>query len=253
MGQNYSGTEPLDVICLVTPELLSKEDEYVKAINQENLKISFRCSDKWLETYGDMSSSPMPGLKEWSDLHPYISVSANHRVFLGSVCSEFDKAIYFDADTMFFRSPQPMIDYPVINGIVALQEFSDLAKLLYGTMDIPYFNNGVFITDLNWWRENRVEEKLLDWQKTNGITHCPEQDAMNAVLHKFWQPAPVSFNTFNFLIDTNADFKFKNRSPIIVHFVGPSKPWVSGQNGSYCIEWRLAYRSITGKDMATIL
>lgn len=215
IGVNYTGTDILDIVCLVPSTLHARHDEYVRLVNQPNINIVFRTSDRFTD------------LANAGDLHAsgYISAHCNHRIFLGSVLPEYDIAIYIDPDTLTMRDIDPLINFPIRNGLTALQEFSELPKQVFNDEDRPYFNNGVFIADLNFWREFDAENKMVNWIANAGPTPCPEQDAMNAVFIDYWAPMPPTFNFFNYKIWTDGQFELVITNPIVVHFLGDSKPW----------------------------
>ena len=229
LGENSQ--DKIDLVCLVPPSLMHRQDEYANAIGQKNLNISFRCDQRFVDTYDDDMQSG------------YITISCNHRIFIASICQEYSKAIYFDPDTIILRDLSPIINYKFNTIISALQEFSDMNVNTFNNPDRPYFNNGVFIVNLDKWRDNDIESKLLGWQHVHGITSCPEQDAMNAILVNDWTPMPVSFNAFAYLYQVNQVFASQNSNPMIVHFVGPDKPWNSPE-GKYRDVWLNKFNSI---------
>ena len=207
----------LDVICLVPDSLKSREQEFKSIVAQPHLNIKFRTYDKFSEVEAR-------GLD--SDLG-YLTASCNHRLYMSSVCFEYDRAFYFDPDTLFLRDIDPILNFPLRNNFMAVVEYSNSQYILHGTRDIPYFNNGVFLTSLEFWRSNGIEQKFIDWQTEHGMTTYPEQDTMNDVLIDYWSPLPVSFNTYHWQLLHDPVFYDDNSDPLIIHFAGPkSKPWV---------------------------
>lgn len=238
LSDNYHGAEKLDVICLVSPDILDMQDEYVKDLNANNLNVSFRCSPKFLQMIEDGNAHSSM----------YISSHCNHRIFLGSTLPDYDKAIYLDSDIVVLRDISTLLNYPMRNKLMAIVEYNSMNVLTFADADRPYFNNGVFIADLNYWRESNAEEKMNEFTKKYGPTTCPEQDAMNYVFIDVWSPLPFAFNSFHYWLAGMPEFAKYNTNPMIVHFVGPDKPWLEGNNSTeWEKKWQLAYISLTGK------
>lgn len=242
LSHNYRGQERLKVICLVSPDILNTLDEYVNKLNAPNLDIEFRCSDKFVE------------MLESGHAHPFNHVTShcNHRIFLGSLLNDYDKAIYIDSDIVVCRDIAPLLNFPMRNKLMAMVEYNSMNMITFGDRDRPYFNNGVFIADLNYWRESNAEDVMVKFAEENGPTMCPEQDAMNYAFIDVWSPLPFSFNTFHYWMHSMPIIAANNPDPIIVHFVGEHKPWhgngTEWQNGTqWETTWHMHYASIFGR------
>lgn len=240
LSENYSGMPNLDVVCLVPPEVLAKEEWYKDRLNAHNLNIQFRCSDKFLKML-DNGNAHESG---------YISSHCNHRIFLGSILPDFDKAIYIDPDTIILRNIFPILNYPMRNKLLAALEYSSMnVKSFYDT-DRPYFNNGVFIADLKYWRDSNAEDRMDKFTKDYGPTLCPEQDAMNHAFIDVWSPLPFSFNSFHTYMESMEHLAKENDNPLIVHFVGPSKPWINRfRNTKWERAWHECYTRLFGESL----
>jgi lipopolysaccharide biosynthesis glycosyltransferase len=230
-GMNYHGKDILDVICLVPPEILGKGEDYSERINQKNLNIIFKTSNSYLKLRQDRLS------------HPYHNTgdNCNHRIFLGSTCLEYDVAVYIDPDTITLRNVDNLINYPLRNKLSALVEYTDVNRISFNDQDRPYFNNGVFVADLGWWRDSLAEEKMVEWIKENGPTTFPDQDSMNAVFIDDWAPLPITMNYFNYRLWVDSLIDEMIPEPMVVHFAGEEKPWRDMPNTKYGEAWRTFY------------
>ena len=215
-------------MCLVPQNLLVQEGEFVNKINCENLNIKFKCSDKFNKLDKD-------GLAYEAG---YISKNMSHRLFIGSLFPEFKKGIYIDPDTYVNRNIKPLIDYPLSNKLLATVEYSGMSKKTFSNPDLPYFNNGVFIADLDYWRKENLEDKFINWIKKNGPTDCIEQDAMNFVFRNKWSPLPITFNLLAFKLTEDKKLSQNYEDPLIVHFVGDLKPWGEAVIPTWTNKWR---------------
>lgn len=228
LGRHYHENDPLKVICLVPRDLLSLEKEYSASVNQSNLTIEFRASERFEQLLNDNKAQVVR----------HSSLNAYQRVFIGSTLLDYDMAIYLDPDTLVRRSFKPMLDYSSKAPFLAVVETVNMAISVFATHDIPYFNNGVFIADLNFWRSEDIEQKLLSWIFTNEKSPLAEQDAMNAVLGKYLGPLPFTFNFFDWTIENNKLMAEEFCDPLIVHFAGEEKPWKNSRLSRYGYEWR---------------
>lgn len=113
-----------------------------------------------------------------------------------------------------------------------------------------YFNNGVFVTDLNYWRQNSIEDKIVEWLLKNETGPLVEQTAMNYVLYEEWFPMSPNFNCRDSKIFEHHLYYL---DPTIVHFLGPTKPWtpdetLDSERGPWDKEWVQAYARVWGLD-----
>jgi lipopolysaccharide biosynthesis glycosyltransferase len=216
-ADNYNGPDLLDFICLVPLDLIDREREYIETVNVSNkLRIQFRSSQKFEELVSTERYN--------FDKLDYITSNAMQRIFLASTLHEYDEVIYLDPDTMVLRDVQPLLSYPLFNKIAAMPEPRNPSRQ-FGGPDVPYFNNGVFITTLEYWRAQALETKMVEWLlATEDLPNCIEQDAMNQVLKTAW--APLS-PTCNFWATFATYGLYTEADPLIVHFIGRYKPWIN--------------------------
>ena len=107
------------------------------------------------------------------------------------------------------------------------------------TLGLPsrhdYFNTGLMLLDLDHFRKHHLQEKVLAHGRSNaGITRFGDQDSFSMLFHKDRVPlsprwnlmrtimlAPLSYEIFG-----AAELRRAIRTPGIVHFEGPFKPWI---------------------------
>lgn len=235
LSQNYFCQDPLDVICLVPENLLTKEEIYTQRLHAANLKVSFRTSDK----YKKLMSGGFKHKAPENDNH--ITSNTMQRIFLSSTLHDYDKVIYLDPDIVIMRDVRPLLEYPMYDYLTALQEPDHMNLRTFKTLDRPYFNNGVFITDLRYWRRSGLEDKMERHARTEPPTDLLEQDLMNRFMIDVWSPLPQSFNYF----DQNGDQNIKGDGPLVVHFIGEGKPWVNGPpETAWRRRWKKIYASL---------
>lgn len=236
-AENYNGTEPVDFICLVPLDLLDRELEYIKQLNKPSkLNVKFRGSEK----FEQLAASG----KYNFDLMHHITVNAMQRIFLASTLHEYDEVIYIDPDCMIVRDVQPLLNYPLVNKFLAHPESDGSSLIVFDDPDRPYFNNGVFITSLEYWRTARIEDQMLSYLTSDEYepTACIEQDLMNRFLFDVWSPLPPSLN---YRWEYSLGGPFRGTIPLVFHFVGGYKPWILfSDTNRFEAAWRTHYLEI---------
>lgn len=220
LSDNYNGSA-LDVVCLVTEELLSAESKFKSLIEASNLNVKFTRSP----AEGDL-------LVDGDNYLGWTNEMVWYRLIISDVLQEYDKVIYFDVDMLVLRDIQPILEYPMYQKFMATLDLSAGDIDILGWKDYAYFNAGMFIADLNWWRESGIENKFRDYISTQKKTAFAEQDAMNILLKDVWGVLPISFNFYYFVWDEygipdwdQTILRSHAKDPLVVHYVGSVKPW----------------------------
>lgn len=102
----------------------------------------------------------------------------------------------------------------------------------------PYFNAGVLLVNLPYWRRRAIPQQVFRYLRTYGErVQMLEQEGLNAVLAGHWKPLDLRWNAVSHLLHFKAwpDTPFKARirarretlihDPYVHHFAGGSKPW----------------------------
>jgi lipopolysaccharide biosynthesis glycosyltransferase len=144
--------------------------------------------------------------------------------------SNINKILYLDTDIVVRRSLRDLWDTGLANYALAAVEdakwdatkgFSDLfsVELTPGT---KYFNSGVLLINLEYWRLHGVMERVIAFLKNppKQLKYW-DQDALNAVLTREWTSLPSVWNAQHQQVP--------GVSPVvdaaIVHYCGDVKPW----------------------------
>lgn len=245
LADNYK--KPIDVICIVSREVKESDvPDLIKSklANASHLNIQFRSPE----------NDYVAKAKPWEEITGYLSGSIIEKVFIASICKEYDEAVYADGDCIFVSDATKFIEHPFPNNskIVALPEQSMIAERDLKKPEIAYFNNGVFITDLNYWRKNDLEKKMLKWMLNEKTGTCPEQTAMNVFLYDVWFPLSPNFNYWDSF--SWPGLKISYPHPTLIHFVGPIKPWNSEpdntvvKRGPHDRLWKYLYNQLWGEE-----
>lgn len=166
-----------------------------------------------------------------------------HRLFLADVLPDnIDKVLYLDGDVVVRHSLLPLwntdlTDYAVAGVCDALSGVVDFYNRLNYPKNAGYFNAGVLLINLKYWRENKVSTKFMDYIQSQKIVFLfHDQDILNGL---FWDKkvlVPIKYNVTNGFLQNNASYdsgKYKDevlearRDPVIIHFANIYKPWES--------------------------
>jgi len=127
-------------------------------------------------------------------------------------------------DCIIARDIQPLLDHELVNAPIAA--FPEM-HLTYQDNpmfnDTAVFNSGVMVINLDYFRENNIEDVLMETSRTmtNWIGYA-DQDVLNAVFKNNWSVLSIDFN---YLVNIYPGVAVPN--PLVVHFAGHSKPWKS--------------------------
>lgn len=185
-----------------------------------------------------IDSLPMPSHAFLS----HISRATYYRLLLPNIISsDVDKVLYLDCDLVVNTSIYDLwgVDLECY-ALAACKQIGGLRDAC--RLGIPqrygYFNAGVLLINIAYWRQHNISEQLIDYLFNNGdkvVFH--DQDALNAVLfekclylHQQWN---MNFATYsNEFLKLEEDYsqeiseaKCYQQNPSILHYSARIKPW----------------------------
>ena len=190
---------------------------------------------------------PMP--KEGGE---HISIATYYRLFAQKVLpSDADRVIYIDCDIVVRGSLEPLWKIDIDNYALGAvyQGMNSLTKDDFERLGIPkemgYFNAGVLLINLDYWRKHQVTERLFDYIKNNfHKIKQHDQDTLNAVLYNEVKPVSYAWNYLPqfFLVKKGLTFPARvdyseKIDPIVIHYVSIPKPWDYGCYNPYTNEY----------------
>lgn len=193
----------------------------------------------------------------------HVSLSTYLRFMISEVLpADTDRAIYIDSDMLVLRNLGELWRQPQLgNAVLAVQEcaapFIDSSIVFskeprrqrhlaairpvanYKDLGIPptnkYFNGGLLVIDVKYWRQEQVSRQLMEClAKHRDHVLWWDQYALNCVLHDSWGELDLRWNQgahlFRYPSAGQSPFALEtyqqlNKDPWIVHFCSPSKPW----------------------------
>lgn len=152
-----------------------------------------------------------------------------------------DKIIYLDADIIVTRSIREMWQIDVSD--VALGVVEDIwapNPQVYERLGLPYdrqyFNTGAMVINLRYWREQNLAEQFMCYIRDNfDRLWFNDQDTLNGVLYNCKRILPVTYNfqipllrrsLFDPMTEEQKHDILHTTSPLIMHYSGPTKPWM---------------------------
>lgn len=182
----------------------------------------------------------------------HITVATYYRLFSEEALpNDIDRLLYLDCDIVVRGDLTDLyntdIDGCAIGAVYQHNEWAKANKT-FERLEIPeengYFNAGVLLINLDYWRKNRVTERLFNYIRDHyDRIRAHDQDTLNAVLYKEtkaldckWNYLPIFLNPVNCTFPSKVDCS-KKVDPVIVHFVNRPKPWEYYSDHPYTFEY----------------
>lgn len=171
--------------------------------------------------------------------------------------SDVGRVLYLDVDVVVRRDLEPLLSvdlegtavaavqsvhYPFVATRGAVNDWLELGA----DPSTPFFNAGVLVIDLDRWRSERIEERALDYLRSEHLGGGADQEALNVALAGRWkrlapvwnQQTPMLSNDYGaHLVFTAAEIDEARRDPAVVHFQTRPKPWHRGCDHPWLSEW----------------
>ncbi len=179
----------------------------------------------------------------------HISKISFARIFIGSLLpKDIDKVIYLDADILVREDISKLYNINIDNFTVGM------ASYLEEQSPFGSYNGGVVLINLKKWRQQKIEEKLLEYtqkaikeiKKTDINIQPIDQDAYNIILKGKIYPLDSKWNTSslmrvnNIYTHTSKEVNWDDNA-YINHFYGYIKPWTlfpfARQYSLYYVYW----------------
>ena len=144
--------------------------------------------------------------------------------------------LYLDCDIIVRHSLRDLFNIDLTNyacGVVEDQCGDDVRMHNRINMFSRYFNSGVLLMNLDYWRKYDIAKKLIDYIAASDWLMCPDQDALNVILEGKILFLDYKYNFqegfYHPLAWLRAD-KWKlvecaQKDPVIVHYTAGEKPW----------------------------
>lgn len=166
--------------------------------------------------------------------------AAYQRISLGDYLpSTALKAIYLDCDVLVLGDIIELWDQPLAGKpVAAVENLSPKACKSLGFSRVDYFNSGVLVADLQWWRKHDIYNQAVSFiQQHSSQLQYVDQCTLNHIFKDNWKKLSLSWNQQADIYGvlkkysdgcgySKTDIKQAIKSPKIVHFIGEQKPWL---------------------------
>lgn len=165
----------------------------------------------------------------------HISLVTYYRCMLADYLpASLHRVIYLDSDLLVTGSLAPFWQMPMQGAPVAAvvdaaaDDHTRYKVLCYPEAD-SYFNAGVLLIDLDWWRANNVGQRCIDYYRAHPERiRFNDQDLLNSLFHGQVCWAPLRYNAQEgFYRQRYAHYsqhKAELHHPVVVHYTN-RKPW----------------------------
>lgn len=226
------------------------------SLSDSNKEALTRIADKYKTriTFYSCSKEDFPATQNWPNAIYY-------RLFAAEILpSNINKVIYLDCDMIVRHHLKDLwsidISEYAVGGVPDMNEgnIQIYNRLKYDYSD-GYFNSGMLLINLDYWRREDVKAQFLDFASENADKLVyPDQDILNYVFRKRKLVLPLKYNfqdgfvrvfpcTF-FSWKYEEEIKESARDPYIIHYTTKNKPWIQPCNNPYKNEF-FKYRALT--------
>lgn len=177
------------------------------------------------------------------NIHSYFTITVFYRFLIADLLPrDVDRVLYLDCDILVRGDIAELYEMDLTGVAVAACPEHDgkigevqpdhvvgwCNRLGYDS-DYGYFNAGVLLINLAYWREHNVGNLLIEYLKNN-YEKCflLDQDVLNAVLHKEKVDLPYKYNVLVHCLYEDMikyDAPYLKENPVIVHYSVVCKPW----------------------------
>lgn len=182
----------------------------------------------------------------------HISLAAYYRLKLSDLLpKELHRVIYLDCDMIVTNSICPLWDIDISGAAVAavmdsLSFMPETFERLALPVEDKYFNSGLLLINLDYWRQENVFERALQiTEEKSDVLLWHDQDILNILFHGCWKRLPYRWNVMNTLMRPfpyytpsmiqDIDNEIRNR--VIVHYTCAWKPWIYPCNNPLSFEY----------------
>lgn len=178
------------------------------------------------------------------------SMATYYRLYMTKILPvELDKIIYLDGDLLVLDSLKGLWNTNLDGYALAavpdpFNNKVDHYNTLKYPMELGYFNAGVLLVNLKYWRENNVLPdflKLIKKHPERLVSH--DQDVLNYIFRNKKLVLPLKYNMMpeylyrkecrGMLWTFNNEIEEGQKNPVIVHFTFVPKPWFKDCQNPY--------------------
>ncbi|WP_085247737.1 lipopolysaccharide 3-alpha-galactosyltransferase [Gilliamella mensalis] len=235
-------------------------DDFEKKLEQ----LAYRYNtDISIYLVDDNNLSNLPTTKNWT-------IATYFRFIVADFFYEkTDKILYLDADIICKGSLQELFTLQFDNNIAFVVTEKDPAwwdkcaiRLNEHKLSSGYFNAGFLLINLKKWKEFNINSKALELLSDSNLsqkfTHL-DQDVLNLLL---LEKVKYLDRKYNQQVSINYELKYKTKlacyapimaQTILIHYIGPTKPWHNWAENYECSQYFLNAKSCSPWESTPLL
>ena len=188
--------------------------------------------------------SAFPIGRDGQNTHVGTSYATYYRLFLSELLpNDINRVLYLDGDIIVTDSLNELWVTDIHDKAIAAVPDSYNNKIehynrLHYPQPMGYFNAGVLLINLDYWRTNNVVSAFCQYASARPDSlYCHDQDILNYVFRESKITLPLRYNMLNeYWFDIRhsvVSWEFDNQMrygqqrPAIIHYTGLPKPWFS--------------------------
>jgi lipopolysaccharide biosynthesis glycosyltransferase len=199
--------------------------------------------------FHQVDESKLMGIQGIQTKGKFPNYTTYYKLLLSSIIDTKTKIIlYLDSDVIINGDITHIFDLDISKYALAAVDDVPIDNSHREHLSLPYgsryFNAGVMLLNLEYWRKNNGEYGLLIFAEKQKYIFFHDQDALNVVFHNQWFALHPMWNKFHMYIERRPQFANRsdkyifNKYPLIIHYAAAFKPWYSllflPYKGIYC-------------------
>lgn len=192
----------------------------------------------------------------------YLNDATYYRILMPELLPvSIQKVLYLDCDIIVRSSLSDLWNIDLQGYAVAgsIDNYTGNIKCynrLQYDYNLGYFNCGVLLINLEYWRKHKIQNQLLEFiYNHSDRIWLEDQDVLNYVLCNCKKRIPIKYNLMEIFLIEKKDLLLPRKywdeleeaifSPAIIHYSNAAKPWYYECTHPYRKEW-LKYMQISG-------
>lgn len=184
------------------------------------------------------------------DYCPTLTITTYFRLFLPEILPDsIEKVLYLDGDIIVLNSLLPLWELPMADfSVAAASDIVEVEPQNFDRLGYPmqkgYFNAGVLLINLEWWRRNNCQKTFIELIKDGDYLYH-DQDILNLVFYDTKYHLPLKYNlTAVFMYKSpkldnskyEAEIEDALKNAFIIHYTTREKPWFKYKRNPHPLE-----------------